>query len=124
MKNVLKVEKVFATVGSQDKREYLEKKLNVTKAINYKLSDEENFHEVIQKLTDNKGVDVIFDCVGASYWQKNLASLSVDGEWILYGLMGGSAVNGDMNPVLRKRIHLKASTLRARTIEVIIVNYF
>ena len=124
LKNVLKVEQVFATVGSEDKRDYLEKKLNVTKAINYKLSSEENFHEIILKMTDNKGVDVIFDCVGASYWQKNVASLSLDGEWILYGLMGGSNVNGDiLASILRKRIHLKGTTLRARSTEVISIYY-
>jgi tumor protein p53-inducible protein 3 len=124
LKNVLKIEQVFATIGSEDKREYLEKKLNVTKAINYKLKDEENFQEIIQKMTDNKGVDVIFDCVGASYWQKNIASLSMDGEWILYGLMGGSTVNGDiLNSILRKRIHLKGSTLRARSIEVKMLSF-
>jgi tumor protein p53-inducible protein 3 len=41
---------------------------------------------------------------------------STDGEWILYGLMGGGSVNGDiLAKIMRKRIHLKSSTLRARS---------
>jgi tumor protein p53-inducible protein 3 len=70
-------------------------------------------------LTGNKGVDVIFDCVGAAYWEKNLDCLAMDGEWVLYGSMGGTNVNGNiLGKLLRKRIHLKTTTLRARSIEV------
>ena len=120
LKNVLNVDTVFATVGSQDKKEYLENNLQVTRAFNYKTSEEENFPELISKLTLNKGVDVVFDCVGGLYWQKNLDSLNTDGEWILYGTMGGGNVTGDiLAKILRKRIHLKSSTLRTRSDEVI-----
>lgn len=119
LKNVLEVETVFATVGSEEKKNFLEKELNVTKAFNYKLAEEENFHEHIISLTNNQGVDVIFDCIGASYWQKNADCMAMDGEWIIYGLMGGSQINGDLlAKVLRKRIQLKGTTLRTRSIEV------
>lgn len=68
------------------------------------------------KLTDNKGVDLVLDCVGGTYWQRNLDCLSIDGEWVLYGLMGGGSISGDLlAKILRKRIQLKASTLRTRS---------
>ena len=71
------------------------------------------------EITGNTGVDVVFDCVGGTYWQTNLDSLRMDGELILYGLLGGGTVNGDiLTKILRKRIHLKASTLRNRSLEV------
>lgn len=30
----------------------------------------------------------MLDCVGSSFWEQNVASLVVDGRWVLYGLMG------------------------------------
>ncbi|CAF0956288.1 unnamed protein product [Brachionus calyciflorus] len=73
---------------------------------------------MINNLTNKKGVDVIFDCVGASYWQKNTECLAVDGEWIFYGTMGGVKVEGDLlGRILRKRIQLKGTTLRTRSID-------
>ena len=41
-----------------------------------------------------RGVDIILDCIGGSYAADNLASLAVDGTWVLYGLMGGAEVSG------------------------------
>jgi len=116
LKNVLNVKAIFATVGSDEKKEKLEKDFNVTKCFNYNNPDEENFSDLILKLTNNSGVNLVLDCVGGSYWQKNLDCLSLDGEWILYGLMSGGSVNGDLlAKLMRKRIHLKTSTLRNRS---------
>ena len=57
--------------------------------------------------------------MGASYWEKNVNSLSVDGRWILYGLMGGAKIGGPLfGKLLMKRIQLLASTLRARSLDV------
>lgn len=120
---VLKVGAVYATVGSEDKREYLEKKLNVTRAINYKT--ETNFAEKILELTQQRGVDLVFDCVGGEYWERNLACLGVDGEWVLYGLLSGGKVEGDLLArLMRKRISIKATTLRNRSIKVSLVYFF
>ena len=45
-------------------------------------------------------------------------------EWIFYGTMGGGSVTGDiLSRIMRKRIHLKASTLRARSDEVFVFFY-
>lgn len=119
LKNVLQVETVFATVGSEDKRDFLEKELKVTKAFNYKLKEEENFDKLILNMTENKGVDVVFDCIGGSYWERNSNCLGMDSEWVLYGSMGGNQVNGDiLGRILRKRIQLKGTTLRTRSVDV------
>ncbi len=106
-------------MGSDEKKLFLENNLNVSRAFNYKNQEEENFNQHIMKLTGNAGVDVVFDCIGGSYWQKNLESLSNDGEWILYGLMGSGNVTGDiLSKILRKRISLRSSTLRNRSNQV------
>ena len=77
------------------------------------------FYFIVIILYAGRGVDIILDCIGQSYWQKNAKSIAVDGTWVLYGLMGGRAVDGPLlGDILRKRINLKGSTLRSRSDEV------
>ena len=62
---------------------------------------------------------MILDCVGSSFWEQNIKSLAVDGRWILYGLLGGSYVSGDLlRDILRKRASLIGTTLRSRCLSV------
>ena len=62
---------------------------------------------------------MILDCVGSSFWEQNIKSLAVDGRWILYGLLGGVNVSGDLlRDVLRKRVSLIGTTLRSRSLDV------
>ena len=62
---------------------------------------------------------MILDCVGSSFWEQNIKSLAVDGRWILYGLLGGSNVSGDLlRDILRKRASLIGTTLRSRSLGV------
>lgn len=44
---------------------------------------------------------MILDCVGGTYWEQNADVVAVDGQWVLYGLMGGPDVNG---PILAKYV--------------------
>lgn len=61
------------------------------------------------------GVDLILDCVGGSYWEKNLNCLSTDGRWIVYGLLSGGEVHGDLFArLLSKRASIHTSLLRSR----------
>lgn len=66
-----------------------------------------------------KGVSVILDCVGTSYWGQNGQSIAVDGRWVLYATMGGATFTaGDaLSDLFRKRVRLQATTLRTRTID-------
>jgi len=66
-----------------------------------------------------KGVNVILDCVGSSFWEQNIKSLSVDGRWVLYGLLGGGQISGNLlGDLLKKRGSLIATTLRSRPLSV------
>jgi NADPH:quinone reductase-like Zn-dependent oxidoreductase len=63
-------------------------------------------------------VDVILDCIGGPYLEKNIQSLAVDGRLIEIAVMGGNPVASlNMAAVLMKRIHIQGSTLRARELE-------
>ncbi|XP_004582692.2 quinone oxidoreductase PIG3 [Ochotona princeps] len=101
----------LVTAGSPQKLQMAEK-LGAAVGVNYK---EEDFCEAVLKFTQGAGVNLILDCIGSSYWEKNINCLAVDGRWILYGLMGGADVNGPLlSKLLSKRGSLIASLLRSR----------
>ncbi|NXN47018.1 QORX oxidoreductase, partial [Rhinoptilus africanus] len=101
----------IVTAGSQEK---LKAAANAGAAagFNYK---KEDFSEKVLELTQGAGVDIILDCVGSSYWEKNLSCLSTDGRWIVYGLLSGGEVHGDLLArLLSKRGSIHTSLLRSR----------
>lgn len=64
---------------------------------------------------EGAGVNLIIDCIGGSYWEKNVNCLALDGRWVLYGLLGGPDVNGPLfSKLLFKRGSLITSLLRSR----------
>lgn len=64
---------------------------------------------------EGAGVNLILDCIGGSYWEKNVNCLALDGRWILYGLMGGADVSGPLfSKLLSKRGSLITSLLKNR----------
>lgn len=72
----------------------------------------------MQKFTQNKGANVIADPVGASNASRNVASLAIDGRWVLYGSMGGRIVeNFDLGSLVAKRGALLSTTLKTRSKE-------
>lgn len=106
--------KVITTAGSAEKLDFC-KKLGADETINYKTED---FSERVLELTDGKGVDLILDFIGASYWEKNLKSIKVDGRWILIGVLGGATVeNVNLGALLGKRVSLIGTLLTPRSDE-------
>ena len=102
----------FVTVGSDQK---LKQCLQLGAVAGCNRHDQ-RFEELIGEWTNGKGVDVILDPVGASYFKANLKSLNTEGRLILIGLMGGVAAEIPLGHVIAKRIRIVGSTLRARTI--------
>lgn len=50
------------------------------------------------------GVDVILDNIGASYFQRNLDSLNIDGRLFIIGFMGGAVTQANLASLLAKRL--------------------
>ena len=101
--------KTFATVGSDEKVQAI---ANLTDAINYKTQD---FEHVINEKTDNAGVDVILDMVGAPYLEKNLNLLRRDGRLVYIAFLGGAkAKDVKLGQIMMKRLTITGSTMRAR----------
>lgn len=89
--------------------------LGANACIDYKV---ENFEKVSGDLTEGKGVDVIIDFLAASYFQQNINSLNYDGRMIMLALMGGIKIeNLNVANILKKRLRIIGSTLRARSLE-------
>ena len=76
-----------------------------------------NFAEAIKEKTDNCGVDVILDLVGASYFAENLESLALKGRLILVGLTGGRTAEFNLGTALAKRAKIIGTVLRSRSME-------
>lgn len=99
---------VAVTAGSDAKCARC-RELGADIAVNYR---EASFVEAVQQ--EAGGVDVVLDCIGGAYLDKNLACLRSDGALVVIGLMGGSRAELDMALLLRKRLRIVGSTLRSR----------
>lgn len=105
---------IIVTAGTDEKIKKC-KSLGATLGINYRESD---FQSAVQSATNGRGVDIILDFVGGSYWERNLGSLALDGRWVLISTMGGSVVDKiNMAELLKKRATIIATTLRSRALD-------
>ena len=75
------------------------------------------FVEAVKRWSDEKGVDVVFDLVGAAYLQANLASLALKGRLISVGTVSGSKAEIDYAVTMSKRLRIIGTSLRTRSIE-------
>lgn len=78
---------VITTVGSAAKAEKA-RALGADHVINYR---EERFEGVVRRLTAKRGVDVVFEHVGADTWQGSLLSLKRGGRLVTCGATSGPA---------------------------------
>ena len=76
----------------------------------------ERFLEKASTFAGDSGVDLILDPVGGGYLQDNVKLLGIGGRLVLIGLMGGLSAELDLAQVLRKRLRVIGSTLRARPV--------
>ncbi len=102
--------RVFVTAGSDEKCAACEK-LGAEKAINY---NKEDFVDVVKKLTDGRGVNVILDMVGGDYIPRELNALAEEGRIVLIAFQRGMQANADLGLIMRRRLTITGSTLRAR----------
>jgi NADPH2:quinone reductase len=105
--------KMIVTCGTDEKcARALE--LGAEAAVNYRTQD---FVEVARRLTGDKGVNVVLDMVGGDYVPRNLAALAQDGRHVSIATQRGAKAEISIADVMRRRLILTGSTLRARPIE-------
>jgi len=103
---------VFVTAGSDDK---IERCLSLGAAAGANRHGG-SFVDHVAAWTGGHGFDVILDPVGAAYLQDNIGSLAIDGRLVLIGLLGGVSAELPLGPMLRRRLRVIGSTLRARSV--------
>ena len=104
--------RVIATAGTAEKVSACEE-LGAA-GVNYR---EKDFAEAVAGLTVGEGVDLVLDLVGASYWDRNIASLRPGGCLVLLGLVGGLKAEVNLAAVLSKRLSIIGSVMRSRSVE-------
>nr|WP_295776517.1 NAD(P)H-quinone oxidoreductase [Rhodoferax sp.] len=104
--------KVIATAGSDEKCAAC-LALGADHAINYKTQD---FQAEALRLTEGRGVDVVLDMVAGSYVAKEVQCLAEDGRLVIIAVQGGVQAEFNAALVMRKRLTITGSTLRARPV--------
>lgn len=90
------------------------KEIGADHCIDYK---SERFDEVVMELTNQKGAQMILDFLAAPYFQQNINSLDFDGRLVMLATMGGVKVEQlNLLNIIRKRLRIMGSTLRARSL--------
>lgn len=104
---------VIVTAGSADKcARALE--IGAALAIDYRAQD---FVAEVKSFTAGAGVAVVLDMVGGDYLPRNLACLAEEGRHVSIAAQRGPNVEIPIWDVMRKRLTLTGSTLRARSVE-------
>ena len=103
---------VIVTAGSDEKCAAC-LALGADHAINYRDSD---FAEEARRLTHGRGVDVILDMVAGDYVAREVDCLAEDGRLVIIAVQGGVASSFNAGLVLRRRLTVTGSTLRARPV--------
>ena len=100
--------KVFALTSTKEKAEKLID-LGADHVINY--LENPNWDKEIWELTDNMGVDIVVDSVGAAVWKKALKSLAKGGRLVTCGATSG--IRGETNIALLfwKQLSIIGSTM-------------
>ena len=103
---------IYVTASSQEKIDFC-KRLGATDGFNYKT---QNWSAEVLRATDGRGVDVIVDFVGPTYFKGNLNAAARDGRIVNLGFLGGVMLKEevDLSVFLRKRLRFEGSSLRSR----------
>jgi putative PIG3 family NAD(P)H quinone oxidoreductase len=104
---------VVVTAGSADKcRRCLG--LGADRAVDYRTGD---FVAAAREATGGRGGDVVLDPIGGPYLERNLGALVVGGRLVVIATMGGRSAEIDLAALLRRRLSVIGTTLRARPLE-------
>jgi len=71
----------------------------------------------VKSWTNDAGVEVILDLIGAAYLKANLAALATKGRLILVGTTSGSKAEIDFSLAMHKRLRIMGTSLRIRSLE-------
>jgi len=103
--------RVFVTSSSDDKLQKA-KQIGADVLINY--STQEWDREVF-KATNKRGVDVVFESVGAATWLKSIRSLKRGGRMVVIGATTGPHPQEEVGYIFWKQIEIIGSTMASQS---------
>ncbi|TGX40173.1 NAD(P)H-quinone oxidoreductase [Sphingomonas naasensis] len=101
---------VLVTAGSDAKCDAA-RRAGAAEAINYRSED---FVARVKDITGGRGVDIVLDMVGGDYVPRNLECLAEEGRHVSIAIQRGAEATIPLWQVMRRRLVLTGSTLRAR----------
>jgi len=96
---------VITTVGTPDKARQAAA-LGADHVINYR---EDRFEGIVRKLTGKKGVDVVFEHVGADTWNGSLLSLRRGGRLVTCGATSGPSATINLMQLFQQQYRIIGS---------------
>ena len=102
--------RVFATAGT-DEKVALCTRLGADEAFNYKKG---SFAGAVRQWTGKKGVDAVFEHVGAATWEDSLRCLSWGGRLVTCGATSGHEVQLDLRKLFFKGWSILGSSMGSR----------
>jgi putative PIG3 family NAD(P)H quinone oxidoreductase len=103
----------IATAGSKEKCQAC-LAFGAEHAINYKDAD---FVTEVNRMTQDRGANVVLDMVGGPYLERNVEVLALEGRLSIVATQGGRTGQLDIGKLMHKRARVMGSTLRTRTPE-------
>jgi NADPH2:quinone reductase len=76
-----------------------------------------DFGAALAEATGGGGVNVVLDLLGGSYTAASVSAMAPRGRLILIGTLAGPRTDLPLHPVLRGRLTIKGTVLRARSLE-------
>jgi NADPH:quinone reductase-like Zn-dependent oxidoreductase len=99
--------RILVTAGSREKLDRA-LELGAEEGINYR---EQDVSAEVRRLTDKRGVDVVFDHVGRDTWDANIRSLARGGRLVFCGNTSGPLAETSLPHVFFKGLSLLGSTM-------------
>ena len=102
--------RVIATAGSEPKLQRA-RELGADEVIHHgkqKILDE------VKRITDRRGVDVVFEHVGTATWEMSVASLAAGGRLVTCGATTGYEVKIDIRSLFSRQLSLLGSYMGSR----------
>jgi NADPH:quinone reductase-like Zn-dependent oxidoreductase len=99
--------RVIATAGSDAKLEKA-RALGADEVVNYETQD---LVQEVRRLTDKKGVEVVFEHVGKSTWERSILAAGIGGRIVTVGATTGHDPLTDLRHVFFRQLSILGSTM-------------
>ncbi|MBI4811136.1 MAG: zinc-binding dehydrogenase [Ignavibacteriales bacterium] len=111
---------VITTAGSDEKLEKA-KSFDVDQVINY---NEKDFVEEVKRLTNKKGVDIVFEHTGGEIFEKSIPALAKGGRLVTCGATSDYVGKVDLRYIYAKHLTLYGSFMGTKSEMIEVLKFF